>query len=136
MIRGMWLSAAALMMLAVPAIAAAPEDACMQPAMPKMPDGKTAPAKDIIAAAAAVKAFVAESDAYQICLKQQVDQIDQMEAKAKTDKTAALDPKVKAAMDKSKAEMTTKGDQNQANKETLGAMYSATAAAYRQAHPK
>lgn len=125
MIRGMWLSAAALVMLAVPAIAAAPDAACMAPEMPKMPDGKTAPAKDIIAAANSVKKYVADSDAYQTCLNEVEDK---MEAEAKAAK-AAMDPKIKADLD-------AKHEQNQTNKERLGAMYSATAAAYRQAHPK
>src|SRR5262249_39044630 len=114
------------LVIAAPAMAAAVDtSACMEPAMPKMPDGKTAPAKDIIAAANAVKAFVAQSDIYQQCLN---DIEDKAEAAAKENK-AELDPKIKA-------EIEGKHDPNQNNKERLGALYSATAAAYRTAHPK
>jgi len=113
-------------MLAAPAIAAdAPDAVCKEPAAPTMPDGRTAPAKDIVAAAAAVKAFVADSDVYQECLK---EVIDKMQTAAKAEKKE-MDPKVKAALEM-------KGDANQAKKEELGQRYAITAAAYRQAHPR
>jgi hypothetical protein len=122
MMRRICLSAA-FIMIAAPAFAA---EVCMdkQPTMPKMPDGRTAPAADVIAASNAVKAYVAASDVYQQCLK---EQIDAMEATAKTEKKAA-DPKVKANLVKL-------GDDNQESKERLGAAYNAVAAAYRAAHP-
>lgn len=122
MIRRICLSAA-FVMIAAPTLAA---EVCMdkQPAMPKMPDGRTAPAADVIAAANAVKAYVAASDAYQECLKVQ---IDEMESKAKETKTP-VDAKVRANLEKL-------GDDNQENKERLGAAYNAVAAAYRAAHP-
>lgn len=123
MIRGMCLSAAALVMFAAPAFAA--DSACKEPTSPTMPDGKTAPAAQIVAAANAVKAFVTDSDAYQQCLK---DEIDKMEVAAKAEKKA-VDPKVKA-------DYEAMGDANQTKKEMLGAAYAATAAAYRSAHPR
>jgi hypothetical protein len=113
------------MMLAAPAIAAAPDAACKEPTSPAMPNGKTAPAKDVIAAANAVKAYVAASDAYQECLKEAVEK---METDAKTNKVE-VDAKLKSNLE-------AKGDANQAKKEQLGAAYAATAAAYRTAHPK
>jgi hypothetical protein len=50
MIRRICLSAA-LVMLAAPAFAAAPDDACMEPTLPKMPNGRTSQAADDVAAA-------------------------------------------------------------------------------------
>ena len=125
MIRGICLSAAAFVLLVAPAFAAAPDEACKEPTVPTMPDGKTAPAKDIVAAANAVKAYVAASDEYQACLKKVVDDMEDAAKKAKV----AVDPKVKA-------DLEDKGDANQAKKEGLGAAYAATAAAYRAAHPR
>ncbi len=125
MIRRIFLPAAALVLLAGPAFAAAaPDAACKEPVAPAMPDGKTAPAADIIKAANGVKAFVAESDLYQQCLKDVVDKLDVAATISKT----PVDPKVKADLEQ-------KGDGNQAKKEQLGAAYAATAAAYRAAHP-
>jgi hypothetical protein len=125
MIRGICLPVAALVMLAAPAFsAAAPGAACKEPVSPTMPDGKTVPASEIIKAANAVKAFVAESDLYQQCLKDVVEKLDIAATVSKT----PVDPKVKA-------ELEQKGDDNQLKKEQLGAAYSATAAAYRAAHP-
>jgi len=125
MIRGIFLPVAALALLAGPAFgAAAPDAACKEPVSPAMPDGKTSPAADIIKAANGVKAFVAESDLYQACIK---DAVDKLEVAATISKTP-VDPKVKAELEK-------KGDDNQTKKEQLGAAYAATAAAYRAAHP-
>jgi len=123
MIRRICLSGA-LVMLAAPAFAAVPDAACNEPTLPTMPNGRTAPAADIVAAANNVKAYVASSDAYQQCLK---DALDKMEVAAKDTKTP-LDPKVKADLER-------KGDANQAKKEQLGASYAAVAAAYRASHP-
>jgi hypothetical protein len=125
MIRRIFLPAAALLLLAGPAFAAAaPDAACKEPVSPTMPDGKTAPAAEIIKAANGVKAFVAESDLYQQCLKDVVDKLDVAATISKT----PVDPKVKADLEQ-------KGDANQVKKEQLGAAYAATAAAYRAAHP-
>jgi len=138
MIRRICLSAV-FVLLAAPAFAAdALDAACKDPTAPTMPNGRTAAREEIIAAANAVKAYVADSDKYQECLKGVIDGMDQEEAKreaqAKADKKA-VDPKVKADYTKSKANMTAKGDANQAKKEQLGASYAAVAASYRAAHP-
>ena len=117
---------AALVMLTAPVFAVeAPDAACMEPTVPTMPNGRTAPAADVVAAANNVKAYVAGSDAYQQCLR---DVLVKMEETAKETKKAE-DPKLKAALVK-------KGDDNQKKKEQLGASYAAVAAAYRAAHPQ
>src|SRR5262245_13381530 len=92
---------------------------CKEPTLPTMPNGRTAPAADIIAAANAVKAYVVDSDVYQQCLKYHIDSID-----------------LSAFAFISIFDMTAKGDANQARKEQLGASYAAVAAAYRSAHPQ
>ncbi len=123
MTRGLCLSTAALVaMLAVPALAQ--ESACMTPMSPAMPDGKTADRDAVIAAAAAVKTFVAQSDEYQNCLNAEYEAYVN---KVKADK-GKMDPKVNTARE---AKITA----NQTAKENLGKAYTATAAAYRQAHP-
>ena len=123
MIRGLCLSTAALVaLLAVPAMAQ--ESACMTPVSPTMPDGKTADRDAVIAAAAAVKTFVSQSDEYQSCLNAEYEAYVK---KVATDK-GKMDPKVNTARE---AKITA----NQTAKENLGKAYTATAAAYRQAHP-
>jgi hypothetical protein len=136
MMRRICLSAA-FVMLAAPAFAAA-DDACINPTAPTMPNGKTAAREEVIAAANNVKAYVAESDKYQECLKGIIEGIDQdyakAEAQAKADKKTVA-AKVKADFSKSKSDLVKKGEANQTAKEKLGAAYAATAAAYRTAHP-
>ena len=123
MIRGICLSAAAIVMLAAPALAA--ESACMEPTAPKMPNGRTAPAAEVIAAANAVKAYVADSDAYQQCLNDEYNAI--VEA-ANADKKP-VDPKLNTERER-------KINANQTNKEKLGQAYNKVATDYRSAHPR
>jgi hypothetical protein len=124
MLRGISLSVAGLMLLAAPVFAANPVDTCKEPVVPKMPQGKTAAAADLIKAAGEVKTYVMASDDYQQCIKSEVD-------KWEMDATASkmpLDPKFKNAVLK-------KGDDNQAKKERLGAAYQLSATEYKAAHP-
>jgi hypothetical protein len=136
MMRRICLSAA-FVMFAAPAFAAA-DDACTNPTAPTMPNGKTAAREEIIAAANNVKAYVADSDKYQACLKGVLEGMDQeytkADAQAKADKKP-LATKVKVDYTKTRAELVKKGEANQTTKEKLGASYAATAAAYRSAHP-
>jgi hypothetical protein len=61
-----------------------------------------------------VKAYVVDSDAYENCLKDEIDRED--------------NPQVKA-------DLAARGDANQASKERLDAAYAVTTAAYEAAHP-
>jgi hypothetical protein len=100
--------------LVFPSVAQVNVTECIEPIVPIMPNGRTAPAAAIIAAANAVKAYVVDSDAYQNCLKEEIDRED--------------NPQVKA-------DLSARGDANQASKERLDAAYAVTAAAYEAAHP-
>ena len=122
MIRGICLSTVAFVMLAAPTFAA--ENTCALPMVPAMPDGATAPAADIRAAAASVTNYVKESDAYQECLNIEFNKmIDQ----SKKDK--------KVVGPEANAEREARIAANQESKVKLGEAYTATAAAYRTAHP-
>src|SRR4029450_9976666 len=128
--RGLWLLAVALPALATPAfMPAMAQSACMEPAPPTMPDGKTAPAADGRAAAGGVRAFVAQSDEYQKCLN------DEYAATVKTGQAAAKAKKEPFDATKLNSDREAKIAANQKKKEELGQAYGATAAAYRQAHP-
>jgi len=130
--RGLYLSTAVLVSmlggagLAMFGGSALAASACMDPMVPPMPDGKTAERDAVIAAAAAVKTYVAQSDEYQMCLN--------MEYEAYVNELKAQKPPGKADP-KMNAEREAKITANQKSKETLGAAYGKTAAAYRQAHP-
>jgi hypothetical protein len=122
MSRGFCLSSIALIMLAAPAFA---EEKCSAPVAPVVPNGRTAAASDLVQANKDVVTFIKASDDYQSCLLADLQaQIDQ----AKTNKKD-LDPAIKKAIE-------AKGDANQKLKETVGKAYNASAAAYKQAHPK
>jgi hypothetical protein len=110
------------MMLAAPAFA---QEKCSAPVAPVVPNGRTAAASDLVQANKDVVTFIKASDDYQSCLLADLQaQIDQ----AKTNKKE-LDPAIKKAIE-------AKGDANQKLKETVGKAYNASAAAYKQAHPK
>jgi len=129
---GLWLSTAVVVgvlggaALGVFGGSAFAASACMDPMVPMMPDGKTAERDAVIAAAAAVKTYVAQSDEYQNCLNAEYEAY--VKGLATQKPPGKLDPKVNA-------EREGKITANQKSKETLGAAYGATAAAYRQAHP-
>ena len=132
--RGLWVLAIALPALAAPGLLPAlAQSACMEPAAPSMPDGKTAQRADVIAAAGAAKDFVAKSDEYQNCLNSEYETtvkaaVAAMKAKDK-DKSKQVDA---AKLD---AERQAKISANQKKKEEVGLAYGATAAAYRAANP-
>lgn len=107
-----------------PALAQVDLSDCEEPQVPRMPNGTTAPPAVIIAAANAVKLYIALSDVYQRCL---ADKFDRLERAAKAE-NRKVDPKIEAAL-------RAFGDENQASKERLGEAYAVTAAAYRAAHP-
>src|SRR5215467_6681519 len=121
MIRGICLSTAALVLFAAPAFA---QDKCPAPKSPSVPNGRTATAPELIAAANEVKAFIAASDDYQSCLKADLDAQMQQAAADKKD----FDPKIKTALE-------AKGDANQKEKERVGNLYNTAAQQYRAAHP-
>jgi len=126
MIRGICLSTVAFMMLAAPAFAqdAAPASTCMDPMVPTMPDGATAPAADIRAAATSVTTYVKEADDYQLCLNVEFNALVEQNKKEKKVMSGAEN---RARIAKINA--------SQKAKEDLGKAYGVTAADYRKAHP-
>ena len=131
--RGLLVLAVALPALAAPALMPAlAQSACMEPAAPTMPDGKTAARAEIIAAAGAAKEFVTKSDEYQACLNAEYETT----VKAALEAVKAKD-KSKAPVDAKKlnSEREAKISANQKKKEEVGLAYGTTAAAYKAANP-
>jgi len=123
--RGLLVLAVALPAFATPALMPAlAQSACMEPAAPTMPDGKTAARAEIIAAAGAAKDFVTKSDDYQNCLNAEYAET----VKKLTAEKAKVDPKMNS-------EREAKITANQKKKEEVGKAYGATAAAYKAANP-
>jgi len=123
--RGLCLLTVAMAALAAPALMPAlAQSACMEPAEPTMPDGKTAARAEIIAAAGAAKEFVTKSDEYQNCLNAEyAETVKKLQAEK-----AKIDPKMNSDRE---AKITA----NQKKKEQVGQAYGATAAAYKAANP-
>jgi hypothetical protein len=115
------LVASVLLGLAGPAFA---EDACSRPEAPAAVDGATATMEQLLAAKAAVTAFISTSDTYQTCV---LDDVDAQRKAAKKNKTK-IDPAIEKAADASIAA-------NQSDKERVGAEFNAAARAYKAAHP-
>src|SRR5689334_752946 len=88
--RGLLLLALVVPALSAPALMPAlAQSACMEPQAPTMPDGKTAPAAEIRAAAEGVRTFVAKSDEYQTCLNKEYETtVNEGKAAAKAKKEA------------------------------------------------
>jgi hypothetical protein len=128
--RALWLLAIAVPALASPAfMPALAQSACMEPAAPTMPDGKTAARAEIIAAAGAAKEFMTKSDEYQLCLNTEYETaVNAMKAEA---------AKTKKAVDATKmnADREAKITANQKKKEDVGKAYTASATAFKQANP-
>ena len=123
--RRLLVVAVALPAFATPALMPAlAQSACMEPAAPTMPDGKTAARAEIIAAAGAAKDFVTKSDDYQNCLNAEYAET----VKKLTAEKAKVDPKMNS-------EREAKITANQKKKEEVGKAYGATAAAYKAANP-
>ena len=124
MIRGLCLSAIALVALATPAFA---DDGCVTPYASTVPDGAKATTEQLKTALDEVKAFLKASDDYQNCLLLYLQQ-QTAEAKASKDKKD-IDPTIKASA-------LAKGDANQREKERVGNEYNTAARAYKAAHPQ
>jgi hypothetical protein len=108
--------------LAAPGLAFAA--ACDRPNPPARIDGAKATLDELKAAKGSVTEFMTASDAYQGCV---LDDLAAQRAAATAAKTK-LDPAVtKAAQEKV--------DQNQADKERVGADFNAAVKAYKAAHP-
>ena len=118
MIRGLCLTASALVLLAGPALA---QDMCgPAPAAPIVPDGKKATGPELVQAKKDIDSFMKASDDWQLCL---VTYRDQQVAAAKDTKTAFDVKPVNA-----------KVDSNQKAKEKVGTDYNKQVVAWRQAH--
>jgi hypothetical protein len=125
--RALWLLALAVPALSAPVIVpAVAQSACMEPAVPMMPDGKTAARAEIIAAAGAAKEFMTKSDEFQGCLNAEYEAAVNA-AKAKKEPLDAT------KMNKEREDKITA---NQKKKEDVGKAYGATAAAYKAANAK
>ncbi len=129
--RALWVLAIAVPALSAPLIIpAVAQSACMEPAVPSMPDGKTAARAEIIAAAGMAKEFMTKSDEYQGCLN------TEYEANVKTGQAAAKEKKQSFDATKMNKEREDKIAANQKKKEEVGQAYGATAAAYKAANAK
>jgi hypothetical protein len=128
--RALWLVTVVIPALAVPALMPAlAQSACMEPAVPSMPDGKTAARAEIIAAAGAAKDFIGKSDEFQNCLNAEYEAtVNAMKAEAAKDKSKTVDAT------KLNADREAKITANQKKKEDVGKAYGATAAAYKAAN--
>jgi hypothetical protein len=130
--RTLWLLAVAVPALAAPVllVPALAQSACMEPAAPTMPDGKTAARAEIIAAAGAAKEFISKSDEYQGCLNAEYEAaVNAMKAEAAKNKKSVDATKLNA-------DREAKIAANQKKKEEVGQAYGATAAAYKAANAK
>ena len=130
--RPLWLLAVVVPALGVPAMmpAALAQSACMEPASPTMPDGKTAARAEIIAAAGAAKDFITKSDEYQGCLNAEYEAaVNAMKAEAAKDKSKAVNAKQLNSDREAKIVV------NQKKKEEVGKAYTASATAFKQANP-
>ena len=107
--------------LAAPGLALAD---CRAPTAPAAVDGKTATMDQLMEAKKAVTSFIGDSDAYQSCV---IDAFKAQKKAAEGSKTK-LDPGLAKA-----AEAAV--NQNQAEKERVGADFNAAAKAYKAAHP-
>jgi hypothetical protein len=115
------LALGAALALAVPGLALAD---CQRPTAPAAIDGKTATMDQLKAAKEAVTAFMNASDTYQTCL---IDAFKAQKAAADASKTK-LDPALAKAAD-------AQVNQNQEEKQRVGADFNAAVKAYRAAHP-
>jgi hypothetical protein len=128
--RALWLLAVVVPALSAPVVVPAlAQSACMEPAVPTMPDGKTAARAEIIAAAGAAKEFMTKSDEFQGCLNAEY------EAAVNAGQAAAKEKKQAFDASKLNKDREAKITANQKKKEEVGKAYGATAAAYKQANP-
>jgi hypothetical protein len=115
------LALGAVLGLAAPGLALA---ACDRPAAPAVIDGAAATLDQLRAAKGEVSEFMTASDTYQGCL---VDDLAQQKAAASKQKTK-IDPALAKAVE-------AKINENQADKERVGAAFNAAVKAYKAAHP-
>jgi hypothetical protein len=129
--RALWLLAVAVPALSAPVllVPALAQSACMEPAPPSMPDGKTAARAEIIAAAGAAKEFITKSDEYQGCLNAEY------EAAVKAGQAAAKEKKQPFNAKDLNSAREAKIAANQKKKEEVGQAYTASATAFKQANP-
>jgi hypothetical protein len=115
------LAAAALIISAVPALAA---NACDEPYAPAAIDGSKATESQMKGAHDDVMTFMKASDDYQSCLLDDLKNQQATAAKAKDSKP--LDPSIAAGVNK-------QVDENQRMKEKVGAEFNASVMAYKAA---
>jgi alpha-beta hydrolase superfamily lysophospholipase len=121
MLKKLGLAAILLVAGAVPALA---DDTCQAPPIPAAVDGSTASRDQVLAAQAAVKAYIASSDTYQACINDYVTAQKTQADKDKKPMDAAI--------------IQTEGDKitaNQNTKQKVGDDFNTAVGAYKKAHP-
>jgi hypothetical protein len=121
MFKQIGLASALLLAGALPAMAQA---TCTAPIAPAALDATTATQAQMVAGINAVKAFIAASDTYQACLGDGL--------KAQKDAAAAAKQPFDPAIEKG---VMAKVDDNQAQKEKVGAEINAAVGTYKKLHP-
>jgi hypothetical protein len=114
---------AAALVLALPGPVLA-QSVCVAPAAPAPIHGATATQEEVLAAVREAKAFIAQSELYQTCLAQELED-------AKT-RAAAENKPVDQNLARVMLDMT---DQSQKLKEKVGAEANGAVDAYKKAHP-
>jgi len=121
MFRKYGLAVALLLAGAVPAFA---DDTCQVPPVPVSVDGTTVTKDQMLAAIAAVKAYMTASDTYQACIN---DYVTAQNAQADKDKKPHDPVMIQSEGDKVTA--------NQNSKQTIGDAINTAIGAYKKAHP-
>jgi hypothetical protein len=117
---------ASAFVLGMAAPALADSSACSEPYPPTAIDGNTASADQMKAAHNDVVNFIKSSDDYQSCLN--ADYQAQAQAAARSKDKKPLDPSIKA-------DVETKLEANQKEKEKVGAEFNTAVVAYKAKHP-
>jgi hypothetical protein len=122
MLRNIALSSAFVLAFATPAFADL--NSCSEPYAPAAVNGAAATEAQMHAAVKDVKQFIADSDAYQDCVNNQVKEAQIQAKKDKKDFDTSIAADAKSRIDR-----------NQKDKEKVGAEVNAAVAAYNAAHP-
>ena len=121
MVKILGLAVALVAMSAMPALA---QSACMEPIAPAAINGATATVAQMKSAHDDVMTFIKQSDDYQVCLFKELNDAKAAALKDKKDVDPTLEPAVNA-----------KVQANQGLKEKVGGEFNAAVNAYKAAHP-
>ena len=121
MLKKLGFAAVLLMVGVVPSFA---DDTCAAPPVPVAVDGSTVARDQLVAAIAAVKAYMTASDTYQACI---ADYLAAQKVDADKNKKPVDPAIIQAEGDKVTA--------NQSNKQKIGDAINVSIGAYKKAHP-